>query len=348
MDPVTQGVLGTTASQLVSSRQQKVLAAGMGCLSGMAPDLDVLIRSSNDPLLFLEYHRHFTHSLIFIPFGALLCAVVFELVFRRWVFKRHFAKADLNFAGIYLFCFAGYASHAVLDACTTYGTMLLWPFSDMRVAWNNVSVIDPLFTLPLLLIIVYALIKRSTKIAWLGTVYAVAYLAFGLVQNNRAESVAYELALSRGHTPINLGLKPSFANLLVWKSVYEYDGRYYVDAIRASISSKIYPGSSTPKLEVARHFSWLNLDSQQAADIERFRWFSADHLGVDPANKNRIIDIRYSLVPNRLDGMWGIVLDPNATPEQHVKWTHIRPKGAALKAHTQQLWGMILGQEILP
>src|SRR5690606_29471703 len=49
----------------------------LGALGGMAPDLDVIIRSASDPLLALEYHRHFTHSLAFIPIGGLLVAAPF-------------------------------------------------------------------------------------------------------------------------------------------------------------------------------------------------------------------------------------------------------------------------------
>ena len=74
MDPVSQGVVGAAASQLVSSRREKVEAAGIGFLAGLAADIDVIFRSSVDPLLFLEYHRHFTHALVFIPVGALFCA----------------------------------------------------------------------------------------------------------------------------------------------------------------------------------------------------------------------------------------------------------------------------------
>ena len=348
MDPVTQGVLGTTASQLVSKPSQKILAAVLGFLSGMAPDLDVLIQSSHDPLFSLEYHRHITHALVFIPFGALICAAVFyvvlSLVSKKTNYYSQEGTSHLGFKTVYLFCFSGYATHALLDACTTYGTQLLWPFSDARIAWNNVSVIDPLFTLPLMVLTALAVFRRSTMMGWLAAIYALTYLSLGVWQNNRAHDIAHELAISRGHQAVNLGLKPSFANIVVWKSVYEYQGRYYVDAIRVGFDSKIYTGSSTAKLDVDQHLSWLDLNSQQAKDIERFRWFSNDHLGIDPSNPNRIIDIRYSLTPNRLDGMWGITLDPNANSNAHIEWTHSRPKGQALKKQTSQLWAMILGR----
>ncbi|MEO0368393.1 MAG: metal-dependent hydrolase [Pseudomonadota bacterium] len=337
MDPITQGVLGTNAAQLVANRRDKIEAAVVGFLAGLAPDLDVLVRSTDDPLLALEYHRHFTHALIFIPVGALIVALAYSLIKYRTVVASRFKQ-------IYLFAFAGYATHALLDACTTYGTQLFWPFSDIRIAWNNVSVVDPLFTLPLLALTILSIMRRSTLIAGIGMGYALGYLAFGFIQEDRAKEIAASLAQSRKHQAIGLGVKPSFANLLVWKSVYEHNGKYYVDAIRIGFDHKIYTGTSTEKLVVAKQFPWLSADSQQARDIERFRWFSADHLGVDPDNGNRVIDIRYSLIPNQLTGMWGIVLDPQASDEAHVDFTTNRPGRDDAPQAIAELWSMILGR----
>lgn len=334
MDPLTQGVLGTTASQLVARPRQKLAAAVLGFFSGASADLDVLIRSDSDPLLALEYHRQFTHSLIFIPLGALLCALFFYALFSR----RRF-----SFAHTYLFCLVGYATHALLDACTTYGTLLFWPFSHARVAWNTVSVVDPLFTLPLLLFTSVALLRRSTAWAIIASCYVLAYLGLGAIQNQRAEAVAYKLAASRGHSVMNLGVKPSFGNIITWKSIYEHQGRYYVDAIRVLGSSQVFEGSSTDKLDLQTHFPWLDDASQQAKDIDRFRWFSNQHLAIDPDNPLRIIDIRYSLVPNRLDGMWGIELNPHAAEKEHVRWTTTRPDGDEIAASIGELWALIKG-----
>lgn len=334
MDPLTQGVIGITASQVVSTRKEKLLAAVLGFFSGMVADLDVLISSSTDPLLELEYHRHFTHSLIFIPIGGLICATVFYYLIPR-------LKTKLSFKRTYFFCVAGYATHALLDACTTYGTQLFWPFSDKRIAWNTVSVIDPLFTLPLIALLLFAVFKRSNKLAVVAMVYAFAYLSFGFIQNHRAEALAIELAKSRGHTPINLGVKPSMANLITWKSVYEFDGRYYVDAVRVLKSHRIIEGSSTEKLDLEKHFPWLDLNTQQAKDVQRFSWFSNHHLGIDPDNKNRIIDIRYSLLPNEMTGMWGITLSQSAASDQHVVWTTTRPNRDNVPEKLGELWDML-------
>ena len=88
MDPISQAALGAIAPQSVADKTKRdslgLLRIGLiGALAGMAPDLDVLIQSSTDPLLQLEYHRQFTHSLIFVPFGAALCALAFWPFLKR-------------------------------------------------------------------------------------------------------------------------------------------------------------------------------------------------------------------------------------------------------------------------
>ena len=335
MDPITQAVVGASASQLVSSRREKILAGVLGFFSGMAADLDVLISSPSDPLLSIEYHRAFTHALVFIPVGALICAVIFYTLFPAF-------KRKLSFARTYLFCFAGYVTHALLDACTTYGTQLFWPFSTSRIAWNNVSVVDPLFTLPLIAMLLLAMGRRSTLIAVVAAIYGFTYLGLGVLQNQRAEVIAHQLATSRGHTPIRLGVKPSLGNIITWKSVYEHEGRFYVDAVRVANGHRIIPGSSTEKLDLAKHFPWLKAGTQQAKDVERFSWFSNQHVAIDPDNSQRIIDVRYSLLPNRLDGMWGIILDPEADDLAHVVWTTTRPNRENVSDQLPRLWAMIV------
>lgn len=341
MDPLSQGVVGMSVSQVVASRKDMGIASLLGFFSGMAADLDIFIRSAEDPLLFLEFHRQFTHSIIFMPVGGLICATVFWLLI-----KLSSKKSTLTFGRIYLFSFAGYVTHGLLDACTSYGTQLLWPFSSERVAWNNVSIVDPIFTLPLLLIISIALFKRSRRLAIIGTSYGLLYLSLGLIQEHRAMSVAQHLAESRGHQPLSMTVKPSFMNLIVWKSIYHHEGLYYVDAIRILNRTSYFKGGSTPTLNIDRDLPWLDKTSQQAIDIARFRWFSAQHLTIDPNNSDRIIDMRYSMLPNKLDGLWGIELNQSANAHDHVRWVQNR-NGRDRQKNITQLWSMILGQSDL-
>ena len=320
MDPLSQGVLGAALPNSISPPQHARIACLLGFLAGMAPDLDVFIRSSSDPLLFLEYHRQFTHSLIFIPVGGSICGLLLHQLFGR--------RQGLALRQSILYCTLGYATHALLDACTTYGTQLFWPFSDARFAWNTVSVIDPLFTLPVLVLVALSVWRRKPVLARVALAWAIAYPTLGLIQRTRAETVGWEIAASRGHDPLTLKAKPSFANLVLWKIVYEHDGKYYVDAVRVAGKPRVFSGTSVPKLDLERDFPWLDHDTQQARDVERFRWFSNGYLARDPDNPNRITDIRYSFLPNQIAGLWSIQLSPQARPDTHVSYEVSRDGGA--------------------
>ncbi|EIO9261286.1 MULTISPECIES: metal-dependent hydrolase [Vibrio] len=313
MDPLTQGLLGAALPLAVSNKRNLAVVGVLGVVSGMAPDLDVLIRSSTDPLLYLEYHRQFTHSLLFIPFGSFICALVLYPLFAK--------KRGLSFRQSWFYCALGYSTHALLDACTSYGTQLLWPISNTRYAWNTISVIDPAFTLPILILLLFSALKRSPNYARIAFLWCLAYLSLGMIQRDRAEVAGWEIVKERQHNAIQLKAKPSFSNLLVWKLIYETEESYYVDAVRVGRSIKIYPGESTPKLNIKEQFPWLNPQSQQARDIERFRWFSNGFVATDPNNELRIVDMRYSIVPNQINALWGINLSPKANAEAHVEYT---------------------------
>ena len=333
MDPISQAALGAVAPQAAAGKSVReslgLLRIGLiGALAGMAPDLDVLIKSSTDPLLQLEYHRQFTHSLIFIPFGAALCALVF------WFFLRQ----HMSYKQIWLISLLGYGTHGLLDACTTYGTLLLWPFSDARIAWNTISVVDPLFTLPLLFLVVVAALRKSAFAARFGAAWVVFYLCLGGIQEERAAAAAKTLAEQREHVGPLVSAKPSFGNLLLWKTIYEYEGEFWVDAVRAGSNLTVIEGEKVARLNLEQQFPWLDKASQQAKDVERFRWFSSDYLAVDKQDPLLIVDMRYSHLPNEVKGLWGIRLDPKAAPDQHVKWTTRRSADAS---RFEQLWAML-------
>jgi inner membrane protein len=83
-----------------------------------------------------------------------------------------------------------------------------------------------------------------------------------------------------------------------------------------------------PKLDLERDFPWLDHNTQQARDVERFRWFSNGYLARDPDNPNRITDIRYSFLPNQIAGLWSIQLSPQARSDTHVSYEVSRDGGA--------------------
>ena len=309
MDPITQGTVGAAFAQSTAQKNNILRIALIGFLAGLAPDLDVLIQSSDDPIVFLEYHRQFSHSLFFIPFGSLL--VTF------FIFP--FLRGSMSLKMVYTASFLGYATHGLLDACTSYGTQLFWPFSDQRVAWNNISIVDPLFTIPIIILTVTAIKTRKKMFSFFAIGWITFYLFLGFIQYERTLSAAMELAYSRGHEAERLTLKPSFGNLILWKSIYQHDEIYFVDAIRTVHSSTWCSGDSIKRFDFNYHIPTIDKDSQQARDIERFRWFSQDYLGYDEKN-DLVTDIRYSMIPNQIAPMWGLVIDKKRSIDEHASW----------------------------
>jgi len=297
----------------------------------MSADLDIFIKSSQDPLLSLEFHRQFTHSILFMPFGGLICALFFYYLFLQ--------KKDISFKQTYIYSTLGYATHGLLDACTTYGTQLFWPFTNDRIAWNTISIIDPLFTLPILFLILFAVIKNNKKYSYIALSWVLIYSSLGFIQKDRAIEIGKKLAQSRGHEVIKIEVKPSFANIIVWKTIYTTQTHYYIDAVRAGLNTRVIEGVKIEKFNINKSFPWLDKKSQQAKDIERFRWFSNGYIAMSQNKPNQIIDIRYSMLPNEGHGLWGIELNPDADNKAHIK--RIFNRRSDMSTYIK-LWNMIL------
>lgn len=301
MDPVSQGLAGAVLPGSVSKKKEIRLALIVGFLSGLLADIDVLIRSSQDPFLFLEYHRQFTHSIIFIPIGGLAASLIL------WIFVRK----RLSFGKLYLYATLGYATHAFIDASTSYGTSLFWPFSDVRVSWGVISIVDPIFTLTLLALFIIAFVKRSVNTVRVSLAFAVFYLLLGYYQKERAHDFIMNVAALRGHTVERIVVRPSIGNLLVWRTVYESDGYYYADAVRAGISGLpgLYEGNRLKAFYPDDGYPGVRKDSIQHSDILRFNRFSNGFLAIHPDYPRVIGDARYSLLPNGVLPLWGIKVD---------------------------------------
>ncbi len=301
MDIITQGIAGAILAQSVAKKGETKVAAVVGFLAGMMADADVLFSHSEiDPLLQLQFHRYFSHALIFIPIGGLLAAALLWFPFRK----------HLTFNRLYLFCLAAYATSGLLDACTSYGTSLLWPFSDERVAWSIIAIVDPLFSLPLLAFIVFAALKQKPNLARYGLTFALCYFALGFAQQQRAEQAALVLVESRGHSVERIEVKPTMANLILWRTIYESKGVFYVDAVRAGAGEmQVYEGQSTKRFAFEQ-VPALAEDSVQALDIRRFEHFSNDYIALYKVEEKLVVgDVRYAMLPTSIKPLWGIELD---------------------------------------
>jgi inner membrane protein len=261
----------------------------------------------------LQYHRHFTHALIFTPIGAAIIALLWWLLLKR----------KENFVTLFSYCFLGIFSHGFLDSMTNYGTHLFWPFTNTRESWSIISIVDPIFTLTLLALLIVTLLKKQRRFVIIGTVFAAMYLSLGYVQKERATQAMVSLAVERGHLVSRYEVKPSLGNLLVWRVQYEAGDRYYIDAVRISLSGEAsyFAGSSVAALDIKNYA--LNPSSVVAYDIERFRFFSDGWLAALPNDSNVIGDMRFGLLPNDTNPLWGIRIGP-LQPDKHAEFVNLR------------------------
>ncbi len=333
MDILTQGVLGAALAQSVAKPEEARVATAVGFLSGLLADADALIRSANDPLLTLEYHRHFTHSIFFVPIGGLIAALLL------WPFLR----SRLRFRRLYLFSLLGYSLSGFLDACTSYGTHLLWPLSDTRIAWSIIAIVDPVFTLTLLAATVYALVKRKPRAAWAGLALAGVYLATGWLQLQRAETFAQELAETRGHRIERLVVKPTLGNLVLWRSIYQHADTFHVDAVRVGTTNRrAYPGGMIGKFLLGEALPTLSAESRLYQDIERFSAFSDGFVAWHPQRMDVLGDVRYAMMPTSLVPLWGIEMDLDQ-PDRHVRWVVFRELSQAGRT---EFWSMLMNRDL--
>ncbi|MBF0359075.1 MAG: metal-dependent hydrolase [Magnetococcales bacterium] len=331
MDIVTQGIVGALAAQAVAGPKNIRRATWIGFFAGLPADADIIISSSTDSLLTLDFHRQFSHSLLFIPFGGLIVAALLWLLYKNRIAFNELLKYSM----------AGYATSGLLDCFTSYGTQLLWPFSNERIAWNIISVVDPIFSITIIISIFFGWRRLSPYFARGGWLFVAGYFLFGANQQGQAAVVVKKLAKDRGHSIERLVVKPTMGNLLVWRTVYQSEGRYYITAVRVSpLSSPLFfPGEPLPIFKLRDGLTNLPKDSTLITDIYRFKHFSDGYIAYHPENSSIIGDVRYSLLPFGNTPLWGITVKADM-PDNHVQFENYRSETtAAMKIFPQLLTG---------
>jgi inner membrane protein len=169
MDSLTHGLLGLAIGALRRPDSDRA-AVLVGCvLAAEIPDLDYLWPADNSVLHSLKAHRGLTHSFLAVPVVALASTALTKLIFRR-------APA----VSIFLWSLpAVLFAHLLADAWTGWGTRLALPFSDARVTLDWMMVVDPLFTLPLLVGALWGIRERTLirRALLTGAGVSCAYLA---------------------------------------------------------------------------------------------------------------------------------------------------------------------------
>lgn len=334
MDPLTHILLGANLGYAAFGRKLARTAAGAAGLAAFAPDIDVFIQSATDPLVAIEHHRGFTHSLAFAPIGSAVVAVLW-LVRAEW---RTWARWRV----LWLCALLGYASHALLDAATTYGTQLWWPFSRHREGWDIIAIIDPLFTLTLAAGLVLALLRRHLRSSAIVLLLSAGYVVLGGVQHARALAAQRTLAIARGHTVERTEIMPTLGNNLVWRALYQHDGKIYSDRLRVGwfSSTTVREGWSIPLMRAA-DLSAAERARDQHASFARFAWFSEDWVARSPADATLLADMRYTLSAEAFDPIWGIRFTAPGAPAE-VEWLN---RSRDRKVDPAALWREIIGAD---
>ncbi len=276
-------------------------AALIGLVAGMAPDLDLFMRSGTDPVASIIYHRQFTHSLVFIPLGALLISLL-------CIWMKPFKGVRL---AVYGAAFVGYGLHGLLDACTSYGTLLWWPFSYQRVAWDVIAIVDPIFSLTLLAGILWTLLAQRPWPVRLALCGVVVYLGFGVWQLHRATVIQDQLATARGQVIEHRRVMPLPGSLVSWRAVYMAAGSIYVDGVRVPwwAGSSVKPGGSAPlaTFELVPR-AMAERDGTRRV-FEVFAWFADGLIAPIDGVPSTVGDMRYGAEADSLMPLWGMQFD---------------------------------------
>lgn len=334
MDPVSHVALGASLAHVCFGARLGRSAALAGALAGLAPDADILISSATDPLLAVEHHRGFSHALAAVPVGAALVASLW-LGSPTW-------RDGRRWLALWSAAALSYLSHVLLDAATSYGTQLLWPFSNQRAGWDWIAIVDPVFTLPLIAGLALGLVRRGARPAVLALVFAGCYLLVGGVQHGRAVAAQRELARKRGHTPERVEVMPTLGNNVVWRALYVHQGRIHSDRIRVGWFSRpaIREGWSLP-LAGAADLTDEERSRNRRRSFERFAWFSDHWVARSPGDASVLADMRYSLGADAFDPIWGIRFT-GAGAMNEVEWIN---RSRQRRIDPGELWREITGAD---
>ena len=296
MDSLTQIVLGAACGEAVLGKKIGNKALLFGAIGGTIPDLDVfagaiLYNNEIDAMLF---HRGFMHSILFSILGAFL--------FGWLVYKLYNTSKRLNTTSlsdwIKLF-FWSLFTHPILDSFTPYGTQLFAPFSNYRVAFNNIAVADPLYTIPFLLSMIVLMFynrKNEKRRFWLkaGIGISSVYMLFTIFNKLYIDNVFKSSLKENDISYARFSTQPAILNNILWYGIAETERNYHVGFYSLLDTSKSFSDWKTiPKIRA--------LTSSEYKDIKDLAWFSNNYYNVESLENEEYMyrDLRYPLVQTK-------------------------------------------------
>lgn len=260
MDSLTQAVLGGALGGVVLGRRYGRAAVIAGAALATLPDMDVLI-DYGDAVANYSQHRGFSHSLLVLAPLAVLLA----LLLHRWRPSVSFGRW-LAFTGLILI------THPLLDAFTTYGTQLWWPIAP-PVALNSIFIIDPLYTLPLLIAVIIAIV-RPPSVAGLGMGLALssAYLLWSLAAQHWMTVRVERTLAAHGLEEAPMMVQPMPFSTLLWRATV------MAPEERWEIVTGVFDGDAPLNVETFPRRPALEQAAEGLADGRRLVWFSKGFL----------------------------------------------------------------------
>jgi inner membrane protein len=273
MDSLTQIALGAAVGTAVLGRRVGARAAFWGAAVATLPDLDVLL-AYGDPVKDFTFHRAESHSLFWLTAVSPLLA---------WLLAALNRRAGAGFRDWWLLTWLALVTHPLLDAFTVYGTQLLLPFSDYPVGVGSVFIIDPLYTVPLIVGVTGALWLRSRDPdrarRWnaAGLALSTLYLGWTVAAQSHVEGVVHRTLAATPLAQAKALVTPTPFNSLLWRVVVMDDGGYH-EGYYSLLDDR-------PYVRLERHASDSSLLEPLRSDwsVQRLAWFSKGFYRVSEA-----------------------------------------------------------------
>lgn len=287
MDSLTQIALGACVGAACVPASQRRKGLAVGAMLGTLPDLDVLV-DYGGPVENFTMHRGFSHSiLVLLPLAVLLW-----LALRRWwPPAREAPRRWLAAVALVLL------THTLLDAHTAYGTQLWWPFTSSPVSWATIFIVDPLYTLPLLLAAAAVLVRPGTpgagRVLTVGLAIGTAYLAWSwTAQAMVMRNVRTSLAV-RGIEDAPVFLTPTPFNTLLWRIVVRIDGGHLEGLDSVASDDGLVEFAFHPSDDEA-------LDAvKDVPSVDRLRWFANGFVAAEVVDDEMVMtDLRMGQHPD--------------------------------------------------
>lgn len=318
MDIITHPILGAACSYLILGKRDRVIPVVVGGLAALVPDMDVFISFfSSEPLSVEYWHRHFSHSIIFIPFAGLLitfCCLLIPYCRKQW-------KLTLAAAII------GVATHGLLDACTSYGTLLYWPWSTHRISWDLISIIDPVFTIILCIGTAWSIIFHERKLVSLSLILAGLFLVFNNSQHQRALKQIKEYAHNQKLILGKIRAIPALGSSTHWRVIAEQGHCYLIANVQTPLLNPSNTHFITRSVRFNPTITPFKLTKGQKKEVALFSWFSDGYLIIASYNPFILADGRYTFGNSApIKSLWSIELTPNNVQVKKANQVLIKPQ----------------------